>query len=69
MGRNQAIRSLNLEEEIGIMNRQGIIHDIRTAGNLDEAPGAYKDIDTVMENQNDLVKKLVELRPLAVVKG
>jgi len=69
MGRNQAVRSLNLEEEIGMMNRQGIIHDIRKAGNLDEAPGAYKDIDTVMENQNDLVKKRVELRPLAVVKG
>lgn len=28
-----------------------------------------KDIDIVMENQNDLVKILVELKPLAVIKG
>ena len=36
---------------------------------LDEAPGAYKDIDTIMENQKDLVTPIVKLRPLAVVKG
>lgn len=34
-----------------------------------EAPGAYKDIDVVMQNQADLVEILVELKPLAVVKG
>ena len=69
MGRNQAIKNLDLEEEISIMNRQGIIHGIKSAAHLDEAPGAYKDIDEVMENQKDLVRILVELRPLAVVKG
>jgi tRNA-splicing ligase RtcB len=69
MGRNQAIRTLDLQKEIDSMNRQGIIHELRTVQNLDEAPGAYKDIDTVMNNQRDLVKILVELRPLAVVKG
>ena len=36
---------------------------------LDEAAGAYKDIDTVMENQKDLVEIVTELRPLAVIKG
>lgn len=69
MGRNQAIRTLDLQKEIDLMNRQGIIHELKTVQNLDEAPGAYKDIDTVMNNQRDLVKILVELRPLAVVKG
>jgi tRNA-splicing ligase RtcB len=36
---------------------------------LDEATGAYKNIDVVMENQKDLVKILVKLQPLAVIKG
>ena len=36
---------------------------------LDEAPDAYKDIDVVMENQADLVDIMVELKPLAVIKG
>ena len=36
---------------------------------LDEATGSYKDIDIVMSNQKDLVKILVELKPLAVIKG
>ena len=35
----------------------------------DEAPQAYKPIDEVMENQKDLVDILVELSPLATVKG
>lgn len=69
MGRKQAMRELNLEQEIEIMESQGIIHGIKTVENLDEAVGAYKDIDVVMENQKDLVKILVELKPLAVVKG
>lgn len=69
MGRKQAQRELNLENEIELMNKQGIVHGMRTVNDLDEACGAYKDIDIVMENQKDLVKILVELKPLAVIKG
>ena len=69
MGRREAQRTLNLENEIDIMNSQGIIHDITSIDQLDEAPNAYKDINLVMENQKDLVKILVELKPLAVIKG
>jgi tRNA-splicing ligase RtcB len=36
---------------------------------LSEAPLAYKNIDTVIQAENDLVKPLVRLSPLAVVKG
>ena len=36
---------------------------------LDEATGAYKDIDAVMDNQKDLVKIVTKLFPLAVIKG
>jgi len=67
MGRKQAKRELNLEQEQGKM--KGIIHGLRNAGDLDEAPGAYKDIDEVMENQKDLVKIKVKLTPLGVIKG
>ena len=69
MGRKQAQRTLNLEEEVKKLDDQNIIHSIRGKDDLDEATSCYKDIKTVMENQNDLVKKLVELKPLAVVKG
>jgi len=69
MGRKQATRELNLEEQQAILNSQGIVHGIRTAKDLDEAPGAYKDIDVVMENQRDLVEIITKLRPIAVIKG
>ena len=69
LGRNQARRELNLEEEIKKMNEKGIIHGIRNQKDLDEAAGAYKDIDQVMENQKDLVSIVEELTPLAVIKG
>jgi tRNA-splicing ligase RtcB len=69
MGRKQAQRELNLEAEIALLDEKKIIHAIRTQRDLDEATGAYKDIDVVMENQKDLVKILVELQPLAVIKG
>lgn len=36
---------------------------------LDEVPGSYKDIETAMENQRDLVAVEVSLPPLAVIKG
>ncbi len=69
MGRKQATRELDLNEEIKKLNDQGIVHGIRTVRDLDEASGAYKDISTVMENQKDLVDIVVELSPLGVIKG
>lgn len=38
-------------------------------GILDELPGAYKNIDQVMENQKDLVKVHAQLRQVLCVKG
>jgi len=69
MGRKQAQRELNLEIEKKNLDDQGIIHSIRNISDLDEAPSAYKDIDIVMQNQADLVEIIVELTPLAVMKG
>jgi len=36
---------------------------------VSEAPGAYKDIERVMANQQDLVKPIVRLKPLLSLKG
>ena len=69
MGRKQAQRQLDLQSEVKHMEDQGIIHAIRNKRDLDEAAGAYKNIDKVINDQLDLVEVLVELRPLAVIKG
>lgn len=41
----------------------------KDAGVLDEIPGAYKDIDVVMENQRDLVDVIAVLKQVVCVKG
>jgi len=69
MGRKQAQRQLDLHLEKKRLDEQGIIHALRSVSDLEEAAGAYKDIDKVIDNQLDLVEVLVELRPLAVIKG
>ena len=69
MSRSKAKENLNLANEIKILDDQGIIHGIKNIDDLDEASSAYKDIDEVMENQKDLVEILIELKPLAVIKG
>jgi len=67
MGRKDAVRTLNLKDEQEKMT--GIVHGLRDASNLDEAPGAYKNIDEVMKNQEDLVEIKISLKPLASIKG
>jgi tRNA-splicing ligase RtcB len=67
MGRKQAKRTLDLAEEQAKM--EGILGKPRSEKELDEAPGAYKNIDVVMANQEDLVDIVYKLRPLASIKG
>jgi tRNA-splicing ligase RtcB len=69
MGRKQAQRQLDLAGEQRKLDDQGIIHTVRSTRDLDEAAGAYKNIEQVIDNQLDLIEVLVELRPLAVIKG
>ena len=69
MSRSKAKEALDLKDEIKKLDDQGIVHGIRNLSDLDEASGAYKDIDIVMHNQQDLVNIRVELKPMAVVKG
>ncbi len=67
MSRTKAKELLNLEDEIKKMGN--IVHGIRHKNNLDEADGAYKNINEVMDNQSDLVKIKTKLTPLGVIKG
>ena len=69
MSRTEAVRNLSLEKEVSRLEEQGIIHAIRGQKDLEEAAGAYKDIDVVMACQADLVRITTELSPIAVIKG
>ena len=69
MSRSQAIKTLNLQDEIKKMESKGIVHSIRSQRDLDEAASAYKDIDQVIALEDDLVKVKTKLEPIAVIKG
>jgi len=69
MGRKEAQRTLVLADEQKKLNDRGILHALRGEQDLDEASGAYKDIDVVMEEQADLVEVIYRLEPLGVIKG
>lgn len=71
---SRAKASEMLTEEVVNKSMEGIVFGRWEKGrngkaDYGEAPGAYKDIDIVMQNQADLVEILIELKPLAVVKG
>lgn len=51
-----------------IQQTQGVICR-KDQGVIDEIPGAYKDIDDVMENQSDLTEILHTLKQVVCVKG
>ena len=67
MGRQEAKRTLNLKDQQKLLT--GIVHSVRSSSELDEAPGAYKNIEEVMDLQKDLVKVKRKLLPIAVIKG
>ena len=69
MSRTKAINTLNLEDEIKMMEAKGIVHGLRTKSDLAEAASAYKDIDKVIALESDLVKVKTKLEPIAVIKG
>ena len=67
LGRNQAIRSLDLLAEQAKM--PNVLGSPRNKSDLQEAPGAYKDIHKVMKEQSDLVMPKLSLDPIAVIIG
>ena len=58
-----------MKAEVANLEAKGIIHAIRCQDDMQEASGAYKDIETVIANESDLVKVTTKLFPIAVIKG
>ncbi|MDR2105121.1 MAG: RtcB family protein [Deferribacteraceae bacterium] len=69
ISRKKALEVLDLKREQKKLNDLGVIHALYHKSGLDEAPSAYKDIELVMRQQEDLAAILIRLTPLAVVKG
>ena len=69
LSRKAAIKTLDMDAEVRNLEAKGIIHAIRCQDDMQEASGAYKDIDTVIANESDLVKLKTKLLPIAVIKG
>ena len=69
MSRTTAIRTLDMAAEVASLEARGIVHAIRTQNDMQEASGAYKDIEQVIANQTDLVRVVTRLLPIAVIKG
>ncbi|MEK7992055.1 MAG: RtcB family protein, partial [Thiotrichaceae bacterium] len=66
MSRTKAKKSFNVSD----MEQQTYGVECRKdKGVLDEIPGAYKDIDTVMAHQSDLVDVVHTLKQVVCVKG
>lgn len=66
MSRGKAKKHFTLED---LKNQTNGVECRKDEGVLDEIPGAYKDIDKVMENQKDLVKINHVIRQILCVKG
>jgi tRNA-splicing ligase RtcB len=66
MSRGAAKRNFTLDDFA--QQTQGV-ECRKDAGVLDEIPGAYKDIDVVMDNQKDLVEVMACLKQVLCVKG
>lgn len=69
MSRTKAIQTLDMQQEVAQLESKGIVHAIRCQDDMQEASGAYKDIEEVIANELDLVKVKKRLLPVAVIKG
>ena len=72
LSRSQAVKRYQGKEVVHALQAQGI--HIRAAGLkglAEEAPGAYKDVASVVEavQSAGLARPVAELRPLACIKG
>ena len=66
MSRNQARREFTVAD---LLKQTEGIECRKDSEVIDEIPGAYKDIDTVMNNQKDLVEVVAKLKQVLCVKG
>ena len=62
-------RDLDMKSEVEKLDKLGIVHGIRSKQDLEECTSAYKDIHQVLKDEEDLVKPIIKLQPIAVLKG
>lgn len=68
MTRKQAHQQITAERFTHSMRR--IVFDVgRARALLEEAPAVYRDINEVLEDEQDLVRARIRLEPIAVMKG
>lgn len=72
MSRKKALKKWKGKSIVNDLAHQGIL--LRTAskrGAAEEAPGAYKDVDEVVDSTHraGLARKVARLTPLACIKG
>jgi tRNA-splicing ligase RtcB len=66
MSRNKARKSFTVDD---LVEQTRGVECRKDSGVVDEIPGAYKDLETVIEAQSDLVEVVARLRQLICVKG
>ena len=72
MSRSQARKRVNSRDLIDELRRRGIVIKARSLSTVaEEAPGAYKDADQITRivDRLGIARRVVRLKPLAVVKG
>ncbi|GLZ34149.1 RNA-splicing ligase RtcB [Lentzea sp. NBRC 105346] len=66
MSRNKARKTFTTED---LRSQTAGVECRKDSGVVDEIPGAYKDIDTVIADQSDLVKVVAKLKQVVCIKG
>ena len=66
MSRTAARKAIGLDDHIEATRH---VECRKDEGVIDESPGAYKDLNAVMEAQQTLVKPLAKLEPIICIKG
>lgn len=66
MSRTKANKTFTLED---LAKQTEGVECRKDSGVLDEIPGAYKNIDEVMDNQKDLVRVVAQLKQFMCIKG
>ena len=66
MSRSKANKTFTLDD---VMSQTMGVECKKDSSVIDELPGAYKDIDQVMENQKDLVEVVAQIKAVLCVKG
>ena len=72
MSRHQALKRWHGRRVVDELAQRGIIiKSPSTRGVAEEAPGAYKDIDAVVEaaHATGLARKVAKLEPIICIKG